>query len=116
MRAGHIELFVRDPQAAKRFYVDVLGFEAFEEQHGGKIVWLRLGDCEFLLRPGTPPTPECSYQKARMGIVLFTDDLPGTLAALRKRGLQPKGDDGPGCPTFTDPDGNWFQLVNPAHA
>jgi catechol 2,3-dioxygenase-like lactoylglutathione lyase family enzyme len=106
---------VRDIQAARRFYVDVLGFENVDEQHRGRIVWLKLGDREFLLRPGKPPAAETAYQQARAGIVLFTDDLPATLAALTARGLEIKGDDGPGCHTFTDLDGNWFQLVNPAH-
>lgn len=116
MYAGHLELMVKDPQAAKGFYTNVLGFEVTAEQHGGKIVWLKLGEREFLLRPGNPPPAGDTYQKARAGIVLFTDDLPATLEKLKERGLQLKGDDGPGCHTFTDPDGNWFQLVNPAHA
>lgn len=116
LRLGHVELFVRDPQAAKAFYVDVLGFEVEAEQHGGRVVWLRLSDRALLLRPGTPPSPGASYQATRAGLVLFTDDLDASLASLRARGLEVRGDDGPGCVTFTDPEGNWFQLVNPAHA
>ena len=48
--------------------------------------------------------------------MLFTDDLDAALARLQARGLVVRGDDGPGCPTFTDPDGNWIQLANPGHA
>ena len=116
LRLGHLELVVRDPQASKAFYVDVLGFEVEDEQHGGRIVWLRLGDRALLLRPGTPPPPPASYQAARLGLVLFTDDLDAALARLQARGLVVRGDDGPGCPTFTDPDGNWIQLASPGHA
>ena len=31
---------------------------------------------------------------------------------MKALGLEVKGDDG-GCPTFTDLDGNWFQLIGP---
>jgi len=116
LRHGHLELFVADINAAKAFYMEVLGFELVAEQHGGKIVWLKLGDREFLLRPGKPPAAGNSYQQARAGIVLYTDDVGATLKQLQARGLNLRGDDGPGCHTFTDPDGNWFQLVNPDHA
>jgi hypothetical protein len=50
-----------------------------------------------------------------VGIVLYCDDLDAKLAELKSRGLEIRGTDGsPRCPTFTDPDGHWFQLVNPA--
>jgi hypothetical protein len=45
--------------------------------------------------------------------VFYTDDVDKTAAELRARGLVFRGEDGPGCLTFTDPDGHWFQLVNP---
>ena len=35
-------------------------------------------------------------------------------SGVKLRGLAFEGDDGPGCPTFRDPDGNWFQLTDPA--
>jgi catechol 2,3-dioxygenase-like lactoylglutathione lyase family enzyme len=54
MKLGHIELFVADPIASRDFYRDVLGFEVTAEQHG-KFIWLRPGDQEILLRPGSGP-------------------------------------------------------------
>ncbi|MCI0450467.1 MAG: hypothetical protein L0Y79_11925 [Chlorobi bacterium] len=48
-----------------------------------------------------------------IAMVVYTDDLAKTLNEYKNRGLVVKGDD-TGCPVFTDPDGNWFQLVNPA--
>ena len=34
---------------------------------------------------------------------------------LEEKGLRFRGNDGSHkCPTFTDPDGNWFQLVDPS--
>ena len=121
MRLGHVEIFVRDIAAARAFWEGVLGFELVEVQHGGRIIWLRLGDATVLLRPipGGPaaPAPDAPrYGRAGPAIVLYTDDHAGTLERLRARGLVIEGDDGPGCPTFRDPDGNWFQLVDPRHA
>lgn len=113
MRMGHTELFVRDPQASKAFYVDLLGFELVSEQADGRIVWVRCGDQEILLRPGIPPEGPAMYRLARAAVVLYSDDLDADVARWTSRGLAFEGDDGPGCPTFRDPDGNWFQLTNP---
>jgi catechol 2,3-dioxygenase-like lactoylglutathione lyase family enzyme len=115
MRIGHIELFTKDPAAAKEFYQDVLGAELVEEQADGRILWFKIGDLQILLRPGNPGESLDLYKLARAGIVLYTDDLDVEVLRLKRRGLAFEGDDGPGCPTFRDPDGNWFQLVNPAH-
>ena len=47
-------------------------------------------------------------------ITLYAEDLPATKNELEIKGLVFKGFDGSeNCLTFTDPDGNWFQLVNP---
>jgi catechol 2,3-dioxygenase-like lactoylglutathione lyase family enzyme len=114
MRIGHIELFVTDPARARKFYEDVLGFELVETQ-GERIVWLKSGDALILLRPGTPHDASADYQSARSGTVLYTDDLAAAMQTLRSRGLVFNGCDGSdACPTFTDPDGNWFQLVDPS--
>ncbi len=113
MRVGHIELFVKDPEVGRKWYELILKAEFVREQADGMIQWLRLGDTEILLRPGEPPAGGEIYRQARSAIVLYTDDLDGTVAALKSRGLAFEGDDGPGCPTFRDPDGNWFQLVQP---
>ena len=113
---GHVELFVRDPVASQRFYVDVLGFELVAVQ--GPFVWVKAGAMELLLRPanGDPPASSPAYRQAHAALVLYTDDLEATRTALVERGLVFRGDDGgPDCPTFTDPDGHWFQLADPSH-
>jgi catechol 2,3-dioxygenase-like lactoylglutathione lyase family enzyme len=110
MRIGHIELFVRDPLISCKFYHDVLGFEVIAVQ--GRNVWVKLDQTEILLRPGEPPQSTANYGGA--GLVLYTDDLQATAAALQARGLKFSGTDGsPKCLTFHDPNGHWFQLVNP---
>lgn len=110
---GHTEVFVKDPLRSKDFYIDILGFE-LETIQNEKFVWLKSGSCVILLRPGrgTPEAPD--YQSSKSGFVLYTNDLDTTKAELTGRGLEFKGTDGSDkCLTFTDPDGNWFQLVNP---
>ncbi|HVZ41206.1 MAG TPA: VOC family protein [Candidatus Kapabacteria bacterium] len=110
MKVGHLELFVSEPHRS-RFFYESLGFELLEIQ--GDCIWLKLADAEILLRPGRLAPSGRDYREATVGIVLYTEDLPGALHALEKRGLVPVGNDGPNCPTFTDPDGHWFQLVDP---
>ena len=78
-------------------------------------VWVKLGQVEILLRPGDAPPREPSYERAAAAIVLYTNDLLATAKQLRARGLKFEGCDGSDkCPTFRDPDGHWFQLVNPS--
>ena len=112
MRIGHIELFVRDPEASRMFYEQLLGFEVISVQ--GRNVWLKLADAEILLRPGSGAEGGTSYASAAAGIVLYVEDLPVARERLAARGLKFDGcDGGEKCPTFRDPDGHWFQLVNP---
>jgi catechol 2,3-dioxygenase-like lactoylglutathione lyase family enzyme len=117
MRLGHIELFVDDARRSVDFYTGILGFGVVADQ--GKTIWLEKDGITILLRPGAGPTgtdPSSArhYNNASSGIVIYTSDLPETMRALEERGLAFQGDDGPGCPTFTDPDGHWFQLVDPS--
>lgn len=115
LQFGHIELFVKDPQISRRFYEDVLDFELVTIQHE-KHIWLKSGAVEILLRPGKQHDSPSSYQDAANAIVLYTEDVETTAGQLRERGMEFLGTDGsPGCLTFVDPDGHWFQLVNPAH-
>lgn len=115
MRLGHVELFVRDPRVSRDFYERILGCEVTAVQHE-MFVWLRFGEAQILLRPGPPPHPSRDYQSCGAAIVVYCDDLPLTRRELESRGLLFRGDDGPECPTFTDPDGHWFQLVDPKGA
>ena len=108
---GHLEFFCRDTEASRRFYEEVLGFTVVEIQ--ALCVWLRCGSIEILLRPGEPQRAR-SYQQGTTCIVLYCEDLSTTLEQVVGLGLQVAGTDGaPNCPTFQDPDGRWFQLVDP---
>lgn len=113
---GHTEIFVKDPLRSKEFYEKVLGFELVEVQNE-KFVWLKSGDKLFLLRPGKNDLQVNEYKNSNTGLVFYTEHLQNTRDDLISRGLEFKGTDGSDeCLTFTDPDGNWFQLVDPNHA
>jgi len=122
MRIGHIELFVNDTQRSKTFYAETLGFEIVALQ--GEYVWVKCGDTEILLRPGGPkphPVTSVAYgftapSGPGQAIVLYTHELDAVVENLREKGLLLlAGADGPAdCLAFTDPDGHWWQLVDPA--
>jgi catechol 2,3-dioxygenase-like lactoylglutathione lyase family enzyme len=117
MEPGHIELFVRDVAVSAAFYVDVLGFELVAEQGGGRFVWVGLGNREVLLRLGEPRPPAAAYERTDVGLVLYTDDVTADVERLRSAGVACEAMPGePGCFTFCDPDGHWWQLVDPRHA
>ena len=114
MHIGHLEVFVCDLHVARDFYVDVLGCELVEPE-SDHVAWVTLDKQLLLLRPGEPRETVERYDQASLAIVLYTTGLDETRAALEARGLVFEGTDGsPRCLTFTDPDGNWYQLVDPA--
>lgn len=116
IRFGHTEIFVKDPLRSKDFYEKILGFEFIEVQ-SEKFVWLKLRDNLFLLRPGKNDLKVSEYRNSNTGMVIYTDDIDKARKEFISRGLEFKGTDGSDqCLTFTDPDGNWFQLVNPVHS
>ena len=114
IKTGHIEIFVNEPQIAKDFYVNKLGCELVSEQSEGKIIWVKSGDMLILFRPGKGKETADSYNKTNVALVLYTDNLDNAIEHLKKKGVMFKGNDGSEkCPTFSDPFGNWIQLVNP---
>jgi catechol 2,3-dioxygenase-like lactoylglutathione lyase family enzyme len=113
MEVGHTEIFVKNPMEAKDFYISVLGFDLEVIQHE-KYVWLNKGNQVILLKPGRKAATPATYQEAPSAIVFYTEDLDKTVEELKGRGLKFSGTDGSDrCLTFADPDGNWFQLVDP---
>ena len=113
MRLGHIDIFVKDPLKSRIFYEDVLGFE-FEIVQKNKFVWMRNKNIEILLRPKTNEFNIKKYEDSNFGLIFYTDNLEKTKEELIQKGVVFKGIDlSEKCLTFTDPDGNWLQLVNP---
>jgi len=114
MRAGHLEIFVTDVPRARHFYEQVLGLSLVRDD-GGRFLWFDCGGLELLLRPGRTATSGAAYQGMPLALTLYTEGLESSRVELESRGLVFEGFDGtPGCPTFRDPDGNWFQLVDPS--
>lgn len=113
MKIGHIELFVKDPKKSASFYIEKLGFTLESDQ--GDYIWVKLNQTEILLRPGNPVVNNL-YEKTSIALVLYTDDLKKSQEKLRTSGIDFLGfDQSLSCLTFQDPDGHWWQLVNPNH-
>lgn len=113
IRLGHTEIFVKDPVKSREFYEKIPGFELVEIQND-IFIWLKLGPNLFLLRPGDNKLEADEYKNSNTGFVLYTEDLEKTKEEFISRGIEFSGTDGSDqCLTFKDPDGNWFQLVNP---
>jgi predicted enzyme related to lactoylglutathione lyase len=109
-------LISRDPESLARFYAEALGLAFTHEDHAGLAPhWgVDVGHVHF----GIHPPENFNRQTAGQGSVVLTfdvDSLPECLARLERLGatlLQPPHDEGFGLVTsFTDPEGNPFELV-----
>jgi catechol 2,3-dioxygenase-like lactoylglutathione lyase family enzyme len=108
---------VADPQRAKAFYRDILGFELMHESPmGPSMTWIQLKapgcDTSISLVTWFDKMPPGSLQ----GVMINTDDLEGDVGGLRDRGLAmspiaeaPWGK----YSMFNDPDGNGWILRQP---
>lgn len=94
-RVGSVTIFVRDKQAAKTFYTEVLGLEVHDEgpMPEGDALWL------VLAPPGAETVivlyrmdEDWTHYEQTMGkfqaITLQVADLQATAATLRERGVQ----------------------------
>jgi len=110
-----VSLPVRDQEAARQFYVDVLGFELVRNNEMGPgMRWVQVaprgGQTAITLVTWFPTMPPGSSK----GLVLESDDLDRDVAALVASGV-PMGDGIREEPwgrfvTFDDPDGNGIVL------
>jgi catechol 2,3-dioxygenase-like lactoylglutathione lyase family enzyme len=78
INAVHSILFARDADAAREFFSDVLGLESVDAGGG----WLI-----FALPPAELAIHPAEGGEVRHELYLMTDDLDGTLAQLRERGV-----------------------------
>ena len=108
-----MSLFVRDLDATRRFYHDVLGLEETGTGKDGRIVFFSAGrrhhdiSCELARAEGPGPQP-----KGVPGLyhVAFTvDDLAAARRAVEAHGLSPFGDYAGGF-CVRDPDGHEIEL------
>lgn len=107
MRIGHIELPVSDPLASARFYMDALGFESVVEDE--RVSWLHLDGMELQLRRGSAPSVD--EDRDAVNLVLYSHDVDTDLRRLHDAGVITE--ERANCHHFQDPDGYWWQLVDP---
>lgn len=108
MFIGHVELPVKDPLVSLAYYVMTLEFELTANQ-ADTFVWIKKGSIELLLRPGVPHPGPSAHDG--VNLVLYSDDLRADVARLEARGVTFELADN--CYQFRDPDGYWWQLVDP---
>ncbi|MBI3636699.1 MAG: VOC family protein [Candidatus Rokubacteria bacterium] len=114
---GHVSLFVRDLDATRRFYRDVLGLRENGTAKNGRIVFFSAGvhhhdvSCELARADGPGPQPKGVpglYHIAFM-VGQTRDDLAAARRWLESHGLVPFGE---GATYFCvrDPDGHQIEL------
>lgn len=126
-----VTLWVGDQDAAKNFYIDVLGFvEGTDVSMGDGFRWVTVLKPDHpelqvsMMVPGPPLEPDVaevirrSLAAGRMGgFGLTTDDCHGDYEALRAKGVeftQPPSDRPYGIEAvMRDNQGNWLVLVEP---
>ncbi|HEX7135141.1 MAG TPA: VOC family protein [Iamia sp.] len=108
----YVSINVTDPDAARAFYVDVLGLVERPDRpdfgFGG--AWLDAGGQQVHLIEATPPPAVGQH------FALQVDDIDAAVAELRARGIDVSDPSpvGTGRQAFlTDPDGNGVELNQP---
>jgi predicted enzyme related to lactoylglutathione lyase len=82
INAVHSILFAHDPDAARAFFRDVLELDSVDA--GGGWLIFALPPAELAVHP--------AEEGGRHELYLMTDDLDGTLARLRERGVAVAGE------------------------
>jgi glyoxylase I family protein len=123
VRVHGVRYQTRDVSRAVAFYTNELGF-TLKHQQGEAFAAVSCGGLDLLLSgaasSGARPLPNGQHQEPGgwNRLVLAVDDLPTTVAALRKRGVTFRHDiiTGPGGKQvqILDPDGNPIELFEPA--
>lgn len=114
---GHVSLFVRDLEATRRFYRDVLGLTETGTGKGGRIVFFSAGrhhhdvSCELARAEGPGPQPK--GVPGLYHIAFAVGDSLDDLAAARRwaeaNGLTPFGETATSL-SVHDPDGHQIEL------
>lgn len=106
MRLAMCSLHVTDPEAAHRFYTDVLGFETMiaMPEHRVFVIQGRGQDVGLLLEPSDHPVAEAYraglYAERIPALVVGTDDLDADIERLSAAGVRLVSE------RFTDPSGS----------
>lgn len=114
---GHVSLFVRDLEATRRFYRDLLGLEETGTGKDGRIVFFSAGSrhhdlsCELARAPGPGPQPKGvpGLYHVAFEIGATPDDLEAARRHVVAHGLAPFGEYANGF-CIRDPDGHEIEL------
>jgi len=116
-----VNVTVSDQDRALAFYRDALGFEVTMDMGDANFRWLTVAPknskTNLVLFKATPSQPEWSTRMGQhTGYVFYSDDIQKTYEELNAKGVEftaaPKKLDWGGIEgTFSDPDGNLFELV-----
>lgn len=104
MRINHVTLLVRDKEASKRFYADVLGLSIRED----KGLWVRVGEQYLHLTDSSgAPVVGTFYHFA-----IEMENLPDFLQGLQRKGVAVSHPDDGRQNFIRDPDGNLIELID----
>jgi catechol 2,3-dioxygenase len=114
---GHVSLFVRDLDATRRFYRDVLGLVETGTGKQGRIVFFSAGvqhhdlSCELARAEGPGPRPKGTPGLYHVAFLVGTTlaDLTAARHWVESHGLTPFGDYARGF-CVHDPDGHEIEL------
>lgn len=120
-----VEIYVKDLKATRAFYTKKIGLKvrSFLPKWGYLALGATQGGADAALTPWQPKPewgPEMYESRMKMiggitGIGFLTNDLKGTVADLKKKGVQAEIEREDGTfGRFTDPDGNVLFLAQPA--
>ena len=114
---GHVSLFVRDLEATRRFYRDLLGLHETGTGKSGRIVFFSAGrhhhdvSCELARADGPGPQPKGvpGLYHIAFEVGSSLDDLAEARRWVEAHGLQPFGET-PQSFSIRDPDGHEIEL------
>jgi len=114
---GHVSLFVRDLEATRRFYRDLLGLHETGTGKSGRIVFFSAGrhhhdvSCELARAAGPGPQPKGvpGLYHIAFAVGSSLDDLAEARRWVEAHGLQPFGETQQSF-SIRDPDGHEIEL------
>ncbi|MCC3776047.1 VOC family protein [Streptomyces sp. UNOB3_S3] len=120
---GTVDVFVNDQDKAVDFFVNTLGFELREDLRFGPMRWIEVAPEGSRTRIVLCTKDFPVYREGNIGrftdIQFVTEDIKATHDELVRRGVRFTHEPqqmpfGGSTATFADPDGNEFNLVQPA--